>query len=72
MKKKKLLINKARLIVGFSLDELAGKVKIDRARLSRLENGIVFPTEKEVTLLARALNISKEKLFPIKENHHAL
>jgi transcriptional regulator with XRE-family HTH domain len=49
-----------------SQDELSRLTGINRATISRLENGYISGTEKERKLLAEALNVRPEMLFSQK------
>jgi transcriptional regulator with XRE-family HTH domain len=44
--------------------EIARKVGFDTSKLSRIENGILDPTDREAAALARALKTTREALFP--------
>ena len=45
-----------------SLRDLAGRLKVDHAYLSRLETGLVFPSEKVIRQIARTFKLSREEL----------
>jgi transcriptional regulator with XRE-family HTH domain len=49
-----------------SQDELSRLTGINRATISRLENGYISGTEKERKLLAEALDVRPEMLFSQK------
>jgi len=48
---------------GMSLRELAAKLKVDHAYLSRLENSAVPPSNKVLRQLSRFFNVSEEELI---------
>ena len=54
------ILKKARLGRGFALRELSGKLKVDHAYLSRLENGSVAPSQKMVNEVSKLFHLSKE------------
>lgn len=55
-------LKKLRTAGGLSLRELAGKLKVDHAHLSRLENNALPPSKKILRQLARLFNISEDEL----------
>ncbi len=52
-----------RIINGFSQQELADKVAIDRSTISRIENGEIETTVDNAVKLADALNVSLSDLL---------
>ena len=44
---------KARNAAGFSQEQAAGELVMDRAKLSRIENGNQLPTDREVAAMAK-------------------
>lgn len=49
--------------LGFTLDELGRRAKIERSRLSRAERGYVTLTELELQRLAEELGILPDELL---------
>lgn len=56
-----------RLFSEKSLDELAQAANISRSKLSRAERGFAELNENEKELIAKALNVRVEALFPEEE-----
>lgn len=55
-------IRKLRNDKGFTLTELAAKLKLDSANLSKIETGKREFDEKRLTMLAKAFDLDMEKL----------
>ena len=65
MKKKTSKMRELRFFKGLTLDELyllTGR-KLPMPKLSRIERGIVIPTEEEKRLIAGALKEPVERIF---------
>lgn len=56
-------LKKARFFAGLTQDKLSLLTGIDRARISRIENGYVIPTERERKIISRVLRMKPEELF---------
>lgn len=56
-------LKKARFLAGLTQDRLSLLTGIDRARISRIENGYVIPTERERKVISRVLKMKPEELF---------
>ncbi|MHA1386437.1 MAG: helix-turn-helix transcriptional regulator [Candidatus Helarchaeota archaeon] len=56
-------LKKARFYAGLTQDRLSLLTGIDRARISRIENGYVTPTERERKIISRVLKMKPEELF---------
>lgn len=54
-----------RVIRGMKQVDLSFQVKIDRSKLSYIENGYLLPKEEEKIKLAEALGVKVKDLFPI-------
>lgn len=57
-----ITLKKLRRQRELSLRDLARKLKVDHAYLSRLESGSVLPSEKVINQVSRLFNISREEL----------
>jgi transcriptional regulator with XRE-family HTH domain len=55
---------KVRLECGLLQVELAQRARIDRSRLSLIENAHLIPSAEEIQRIAKALNVSVETLTP--------
>lgn len=54
----------ARILGGFSQDNLAAKIQVDPAIISRIERGVIKGTREQHGRLAKVLGIPEEDLFP--------
>lgn len=53
-------------LARLSQDELGRQAGVDRARISRIENGFLSPSKRERRALSKALQVPEEFLFPEK------
>ena len=49
-------------------EELAGKVRMDRSHLGKIENGLANPSIKTLYLIAQALEVRLSSLFKSDPN----
>lgn len=54
----------ARILRGFSQDDLAGRIGVDPAIISRIERGVIRGTPEQRKRLVQILKIPKIGLFP--------
>ncbi len=57
-------IRKARKDAGLTQEELASRIGVNRATLSKYENGDIEPSISQLTKIAEALDISLLEIFP--------
>jgi len=57
-----------RFFAQVSLDRLSRLTKIEKSRLSRIENGWIVPAERERRKIAHALRVEVEEIFPETAN----
>jgi transcriptional regulator with XRE-family HTH domain len=67
----KVKLRRARYAAGMTLDDLATAAPIDKAHLSRLENGWRQTTPRKLAALARALGVKPIDLMPDEPNGRA-
>jgi transcriptional regulator with XRE-family HTH domain len=59
-----LSLKKARVLRGYRQIDLWARTGIQMAKISRIENGLVRPTDREKEKLAKALGKDEKELFP--------
>lgn len=52
-----------RFYAQMSLDQLSFLTRIEKSRLSRIENGWVVPSDRELRRIARALKVEVSEIF---------
>lgn len=56
------ILKDLRVTRNMSLRDLSSKLKVDHAYVSRLENGMVFPSEKVIREVSKLFDVSREEL----------
>ena len=55
---------KARILKGYRQIDLWARTGIQMSKISRIENGLIRPTDREKEKLAKALGQDERELFP--------